>query len=325
MNGSRSVKVVASCMKRTIVNFQKNLSTISNRTNNVIQDNELDLFRKFSTTILNAKTIGKIADARYAYWGEPKTNGNKEKEFGKAQSPIDIPLTDLIAIEGTSTNAIHLEWSKSPFTSFKNTGHGIQVDVNPDNPSYVFGGPLSHKYELVQFHAHWSKNKDGCEHTVNGKRYPVEFHFVYYNKQLYRSFMEAVMGSTHHDGLCVIGVFGELHDEKNCSSAEKETFRTWAKIGEKNTPEAKNSYIANEAELKAIKFPELLTKNATNYYSYDGGLTTPPFSECVRWIVLKEPFKIPMDVQSQLIKIIESNFRPVQERFDRPIFLFESK
>ena len=37
------------------------------------------------------------------------------------------------------------------------------------------GGPLDHKYQLVQFHAHWgSKDGQGAEHTIRGKQYDAE-------------------------------------------------------------------------------------------------------------------------------------------------------
>lgn len=30
----------------------------------------------------------------------------------------------------------------------------------------------------------------------------------------------------------------------------------------------------------------------TDYYTYDGSLTTPPLAECVKWIVFKEPLEV---------------------------------
>lgn len=37
------------------------------------------------------------------------------------------------------------------------------------------GGPLSHKYQLIQFHGHWGKHCDeGSEHTIDGKSYAAE-------------------------------------------------------------------------------------------------------------------------------------------------------
>ena len=30
----------------------------------------------------------------------------------------------------------------------------------------------------------------------------------------------------------------------------------------------------------------------TDYYTYDGSLTTPPLAECVKWIVFKDPLEL---------------------------------
>lgn len=37
------------------------------------------------------------------------------------------------------------------------------------------GGPLNHRYKLVQFHGHWGKNCScGSEHIIDGKHYSAE-------------------------------------------------------------------------------------------------------------------------------------------------------
>lgn len=58
-------------------------------------------------------------------------------------------------------------------------------------PSALTGGPLgNNEYRLVQFHLHWgSNNKQGSEHTVDGKAYPaevchLEFRYGYWWKLL---------------------------------------------------------------------------------------------------------------------------------------------
>uniref|UniRef100_A0A1I7WQ59 Carbonic anhydrase n=1 Tax=Heterorhabditis bacteriophora TaxID=37862 RepID=A0A1I7WQ59_HETBA len=59
-------------------------------------------------------------------------------------------------------------------------------------------------YRLIQFHAHWGPTSDcGSEHTLDGKSYPAEIHFVFWNT-IYKTYDNAI---THSDGLAVVGVF----------------------------------------------------------------------------------------------------------------------
>ena len=38
--------------------------------------------------------------------------------------------------------------------------------------------------------------------------------------------------------------------------------------------------------------PSLLVPNTRDFFTYEGSLTTPPCSEIVQWLVLREPLKI---------------------------------
>ena len=57
----------------------------------------------------------------------------------------------------------------------------------------------------------------------------------------------------------------------------------------------------------------------THHYMYKGSLTTPPCSEGVQWILLKEPVQISADQRKQFADIIGENARPVQPTRERNV------
>ena len=66
---------------------------------------------------------------------------------------------------------------------------------------------MSDDHSFLQFHMHWAEDDNsGSEHTVDGKPYAAEIHFVNWNSKLYSEPSQAV-ASNIHDGLIVLGVF----------------------------------------------------------------------------------------------------------------------
>ncbi|CAG0904077.1 unnamed protein product [Cyprideis torosa] len=75
----------------------------------------------------------------------------------------------------------------------------------------VAGGGLPARYILEQIHVHWgSVGQGGSEHTLNGERYALEFHFVHYHER-FETLADAV-DSLERDALAVLGVFVEISD-----------------------------------------------------------------------------------------------------------------
>ncbi len=85
---------------------------------------------------------------------------------GKNQSPIDIDTNNTVKSDLPDIQ-IH---SEPVIFKLVNNGHTIQADPAPGN-YIIFEGD---RYDLLQFHYH-----SLSEHTVNGKHFPAEFHFVY--------------------------------------------------------------------------------------------------------------------------------------------------
>lgn len=55
-----------------------------------------------------------------------------------------------------------------------------------------------------------------------------------------------------------------------------------------------------------------LLPTARNYYTYMGSLTTPPCSEGVLWLVMKQPVQVSQDQVNIFSRLYKNNARPIQ-------------
>ncbi|XP_030766166.1 carbonic anhydrase-like isoform X1 [Sitophilus oryzae] len=213
-------------------------------------------------------------------WGYNEDNGPDKwaqcypEANGQRQSPIDIVPIDLKTI---NTNR-RLTWKYIPenVVDVTNPGYCWKVHVNGEG-SELSGGPLEGRYILEQFHCHWGKtNQEGSEHTINGEKYAGELHLVHWNASKYSSFNEA---AKHPDGLCVLGVF--LKPGRKNLELDKIVCQL-----------NKIQYMGETAKILVPVNPGAFLPQDSGYYTYQGSLTTPPCSECVIWIVFKDPLEI---------------------------------
>ncbi|KAG8570535.1 hypothetical protein GDO81_011304 [Engystomops pustulosus] len=222
------------------------------------------------------------------------------------QSPINI-YTKKVRYD-SSLRPLYIYYDPKSSRRLVNVGHCFNVEFEDNNDkSVVSDGPLTGYYRLRQLHFHWgSSDQDGSEHVIDGQTYPAELHIVHWNAQKYPSFDEAVK---HPDGLAVIGVL--------------------LKIGEANPviQNIINNLDKVKTKNKECPFTQLdvssLLPNDRNYWTYQGSLTTPPYSECVTWIVLQEAILISSEQlfhfrgllctsESEKPTCILENHRPIQ-------------
>lgn len=202
----------------------------------------------------------------------PESWGKLKPEFatcsaGKEQSPININ-------KALSANLQKIEFSyKDSPLEVVNNGHTIQANYQAGSTITVNGKT----FELAQFHFHAPS-----EHTVEGKAYPMEAHFVHKNAQ---------------GELAVVGVFLEK-GETNAALTP-----VW-----NNMPKEANHNAKLE---QAFNAKNLLPQEAA-YYHYKGSLTTPPCAESVDWYVLKNPVKMSDEQVKAFNSVIKANARPVQ-------------
>ncbi|XP_050422152.1 carbonic anhydrase 2 [Adelges cooleyi] len=218
-------------------------------------------------------------------WGYEESNGPSvwpqffPQAAGSLQSPVNIETTK--ATNDTTLKSKPLYWNYSPdiCKQIDNNGYGWKVQVYDDGDgSELSGGPLGHKYKLEQFHCHWGcTSTKGSEHTVDGVAYAGELHLVHWNCDKYNSFYEAI---DHPDGLAVVGVFLKAGDK--CHQELEKIVSHISQVALRN----QSAPIANTIDPAAL-LPEDVT-----YWTYHGSLTTPPCSECVTWIMFKNPIEV---------------------------------
>lgn len=158
-------------------------------------------------------------------------------------------------------------------------GHTIQVNVPPGNELHLDG----RTYRLSQFHFH-----EPSEHHVDGRTYPMEIHSVY-------------RASKGH--VVVVSVLVEV------GSPNKALAELWSMLPIK----------AGELGSEHPFNPQTLIPPNTHHFSYHGSLTTPPCTEGVQWIVLRDPISMSAQQIAQFVSVIGHNARPIQPLHGRRI------
>ena len=155
-----------------------------------------------------------------------------------------------------------------------NNGHTIQVDVQGDNWLTVRGS----EFKLLQFHFHHPS-----EERVNSRGSAMVAHLVHKN----------VAGQ-----LAVVAVLldpGEMNSLIN---------KVWTYM-----PLDKGDAVRMPVDL--VNLNELLPTDQ-RYYQFMGSLTTPPCTENVLWMVLKQATPIAREQIKLFSQLFPNNARPVQ-------------
>lgn len=211
----------------------------------------------------------------WGYEGEvgPEHWAEFEADFGECSTGRNQSPVDL-------ANFIHADLPQIAFDykpgghQVVNNGHAVQVNYNAGSSITVD----STVFELKQFHFH-----SPSENTINGRSFPMEAHFV------------------HADAKGNLAVVALMFEEGTSNAVLDQV---WPKV-----PQVENGKDALQPEVSAA---DLLPANR-DYYRYSGSLTTPPCSEGVRWLVLKQPAKATAAQLGVVGKALgQANNRPVQ-------------
>lgn len=184
---------------------------------------------------------------------------------GRAQSPIDLP-----ALGHDGPLALDVTAGSVDETT-ADTGHTVQLTAGAGETTVIDG--VDHHLQQMHFHA-------PSEHTVQGERYPVEFHFVHADAE---------------GNLAVVAVFGK-------AGAHDDAFDAYIEGAAAGSTSAREHVVDVGAMLPTDR----------SYWSYDGSLTTPPCTEGVHWVVLATPVELGQDQIDALTAVHHDNDRPIQ-------------
>lgn len=176
-------------------------------------------------------------------------------------------------------DTINFDYKPTQFQVIDN-GHTIQVNLNAGNYLNVSGK----NFELLQFHFHRPS-----EERINGKGFEMVVHLVHKDRE---------------GKLAVVAILLELGEPHAVVQS------VW-----NNLPLEKNEAVK---ALKNIDLSQLLPKQR-GYFTYMGSLTTPPCSEGVLWLVMKEPVNISAEQSAIFARLYPNNARPLQKSSGRII------
>jgi carbonic anhydrase len=213
----------------------------------------------------------------WSYSGDtgPENWGTLSEDFAACRVGKNQSPIDIITEDMVEAelDPLILEY-KGQTTEITNNGHALQLSVTEGSVLKVEG----QEFKLVQFHMH-----SPSEHKINGESFPLEVHFVHQND----SGELAVVGRLYREGKA----HSELWDISQ------------------GAPKAGNS-VPFVKQIEDV-FPNSQYK-VTDYYRYEGSLTTPPCTEGLRWYVYPTVGTVSPEQIDNYIELIGADARNTQ-------------
>ncbi|MEW5288629.1 carbonic anhydrase family protein [Erwinia papayae] len=229
-----------------------------------------------------AFTSSAFASSHWSYEGQqsPEHWGKLSEEFRICHEGQYQSPIDITHVIHGNLPDLEIQFHTDTET-IVNNGHTIMVTVR-DNDNFLLDDK---KFILKQFHFHTPS-----ENHIKGKAFPLEAHFVHANDS---------------NELAVLAVMFEEGEENQALNPLIAAFPT------------------REDHVEVLKQEIDLTKllpSDQGYYRFSGSLTTPPCTEGIRWLLMKQPVTLS---RAQLEKfqaaLKHANNRPVQALHGRMI------
>ena len=221
--------------------------------------------------------------AEWSYSGDtgPSHWGDLSPEYALAKTGKQQSPIDLTGSIGGDSAPLRFDYHASQIDLVYN---GHTIEEIEDQKSLLFVGEK--EFVLEQFHFH-----SPSEHTVDGKHFAMEMHLVHKSSDG-KVAVVAVLIEEGEDNAAYDAVWDYLHNEDNRERKQSTTVDAGA-----------------------------LLLQSGQQFSYTGSFTTPPCTEDVQWIVMKDAVALSKEQISRFRAIIDHNNRPVQPLNGRKISL----
>jgi carbonic anhydrase len=227
-----------------------------------------------ATTLLLSNAVTANSAAHWGYSGhQGPENWAKLSGDNFACSGKNQSPIDLTGFVESDLTPLKFSY-KSGGNEVVNNGHTVQVNYQAGSVMSIDG----QAFNLLQFHFHAPS-----ENHINGHSYPLEAHLVHANKK---------------GDLAVVAVMFEQGESNSLLK------QAWSTMPNHKSEHHKLSAVVNVSDM--------LPKNR-DYYRFNGSLTTPPCSEGVRWLVMKNAVQASKQQIDSFKKALhEPNNRPLQ-------------
>ena len=242
-----------------------------------------------STSKITETTSVRPVHWSYVEKGGPAAWGELSPAYalcnsGKSQSPVNlVTAVDKSSVEwkiNYKRTALDIAHNEN-VQELINNGHTIQVTPEKGS-SITYNGTV---YHLKQFHFHTPG-----EHTIDGKPFPMEIHLVH---------------ESDNKTLAVIGVL--VNEGSHNTNFDQLIKYLPNAAGEKKRYDSVNIEVG-------INVPKEM-----DAWHYVGSLTTPPCSENVQWLVMKNPISFDGKQMLAFSSRLKNNNRPVQGLNERKL------
>jgi len=221
------------------------------------------------------------AHGHWSYQGPagPQTWGGLKPEFNLCGNGQRQSPIDIRGGLPVDLEPVKFNYQPSPFAVIDN-GHTVQANLAPGNHVEIGGK----RFDLVQFHFHRPS-----EERIDGRQFEMSVHLV------------------HKDDQGKLAVVAVLFDKGLPQPAVQKVWN--------NLPLERGEESAARVQLD----PAEILPTDRRYFTYMGSLTTPPCSEGVQWVVMRQPVTMSPEQLELFARIYPMNARPVQQASGRRI------